>query len=854
MNPGVENTVAARPPLLDRIPSPDRCDPEHILDAFVDYTNALGLTLYPAQEEAILEIMAGRHVILNTPTGSGKSLVAAAMHFNALCLDQRSVYTSPVKALVNEKFFDLCDRFGAENVGMLTGDASINRDAPILCCTAEILANWALREGEAMDLDCAVLDEFHFYSDPERGMAWQIPLLTLPRVAFLLMSATLGDVRGIADSLHERSGREVSLVRSAERPVPLDYGYRETGLQQTISDLVEEGRAPVYVVAFTQRECADLAQGLMSLNFTSKQEKTSISRALEGFRFDSPYGKEMQRYVRHGIGLHHAGLLPKYRRLVERLSQQGLLKIICGTDTLGVGVNIPIRTVLFTRLCKFDGESVKRLSVREFKQIGGRAGRKGFDERGSVVCQAPEHVIENKKLQGKQAGGRHKVVRKQPPARGYVHWDSTTFRQLVERDPEPLVSVFRLTHGMLLNLLQRDDGADRRGGGYRALLEIIDDCHEREAVKSKLRKAGKMLFQSLRRAGIVELVRRSDGAGCRVRVNEELQRDFSLHHSLSLYLVESLDVLDEDSEQYALDLVSLVESILENPTPILNAQERKLKSELIARLKAEGVEYEQRMAELERVTYPKPLAELIYATFNAYVPYHPWLAQEDIHPKSVVRDLFEKYVSFPDYVQEYGLQRMEGILLRYLTQAYKTLVQTVPDYYKNDGFYDVMAFLRAALERVDSSLLQEWERMMVLEETLEAPERPPALPDISADFRSFFARVRAEMHNLVRALSTKDYEEASLCIRNRDPDSWPPERFEDALRDFYQEHERILFDQRARYSDRTILKEKAPRVWEVRQILVDPEEDNDWYIQGSIDLTDDPSPEGPLVTLSHVGR
>ncbi len=849
-----ESKAAAPPPLLQRVPPPELCDPEHILDAFVAYSTELGLSLYPAQEEAILEIMAGRHVILNTPTGSGKSLVAAAMHFNALCLDRRSVYTSPVKALVNEKFFDLCERFGAENVGMLTGDASINRDAPILCCTAEILANWSLREGERMDLDCAVLDEFHFYADPERGMAWQIPLLALPQVAFLIMSATLGDTRGIAERLQKRSGREVSLVRSATRPVPLDYSYRESGLQQTISDLVEEGRAPVYVVGFTQRECAELAQGLMSLNFTSKQEKRRIGEALQGFRFDSPYGKEMQRFTRHGIGLHHAGLLPKYRRLVERLSQQGLLKIICGTDTLGVGVNIPIRTVLFTKLCKFDGESVKRLTVREFKQIGGRAGRKGFDERGSVVCQAPEHVIENKKLQGKRSGGRQKTARKQPPGKSYVHWDEATFRQLVERDPEPLVSVFRVTHGMLLNLLQSDESEQRKGGGYRALLEMIAECHEREAIKSKLRRTGKMLFQSLRRAGIVELVRRPDGAGSRARVNEELQRDFSLHHSLSLYLVETLDALNPQAEAHALDLVSLVESVLENPTPVLYAQERKLKSDLVARLKAEGVEYEQRMAELERVTYPKPLADLIYSTFNSYASLHPWLAEEDIHPKSVARDLFERYVSFADYIKEYGLQRMEGILLRYLTQAYKTLVQTVPDSYKDDDFLEVIAFLRAALERVDSSLLQEWERMMVLEQTLEAPERAPVLPDITADFKSFFARVRAEMHNLVRALSGRDYEEASHCIRNRDPDAWPPERFEEALRPYYDEHEWIVFDQRARYSERTILNKKEPRLWEVRQILVDPDDYNDWYLQGHIDLTDDPAPEGPLITLTHLGR
>src|SRR5262249_17241074 len=373
-----------------------------------------------------------------------KSLVAQLVHFKALCEGARSFYTSPIKALVSEKFFALCAVFGAENVGMLTGDASINPMAPIVCCTAEVLANMALRRGDEMDLPYAVLDEFHFYADPARGWAWQVPLLMLTKTAFLLMSATLGDTAGIRADLARRTSRPVALVTSDERPVPLDFSYRETPLHETVADLLEEGKAPVYVVRFTQRETAELAQSLTSLSVATRAERDAIARALGDFDFDSPYGKEVARLVRAGIGIHHAGLLPKYRLLVEQLSQQGLLKVISGTDTLGVGVNIPIRTVLFTKLAKFDGAKVGPLSVREFRRIAGRAGRKGFDERGSVACQAPEHVIENKRMRARAANKKKREVSKKPPP-GFVGWNDETFRRLIEKPPEPLVSRFRVT-------------------------------------------------------------------------------------------------------------------------------------------------------------------------------------------------------------------------------------------------------------------------------------------------------------------------------------------------------------------------------------------------------------------------
>ena len=843
-----------RKKLLDYLPPRERAEPDVMLDAFISWTVDSGISLYNHQEEAILEIMEGRHVVLNTPTGSGKSLVATAMHFRALCLGLRSVYTCPIKALVSEKFFECCELFGAENVGMSTGDTSINRDAPILCCTAEILANVALRDGDKADVDYVVMDEFHYYADPERGMAWQIPLLLLSEVRFLLMSATLGDLTNIVEGIEEVTRRKVAIVRSHDRPVPLHYSYRETPLHETLDEFANQSKAPIYVVNFTQRECAELAGNLMSTNYCTREEKEAITRAIGDFRFDSPYGKDVKRYVRHGLGIHHAGLLPKYRRLVERLAQDGLLKLICGTDTLGVGINVPIRTVVFTKLCKFDGEKVGILTVRDFKQIAGRAGRKGYDVEGLVAAQAPEHVIENKRLREKAEGSpaaKKKLVLRKPPEKGFVHWDAATFERLIHNAPEPLESRFTVTHGMILNLLQ--DSPSGRLGGYEHLVQLIARAHERPAIKKRLRRQARQLFRALLNAKIVEVVMRPDGKRKFVRVHLQLQKDFSLFQTLSLYLVETCALLDRESPSYALDLVSLAESILESPTTILNAQLDKAKGDLINRLKAEGVEYDDRMKELEKVGYPKPNADFIYDTFNAFAAQHPWVG-ENIRPKSIVRDMYERYMTFGDYIREYGLSRSEGVLLRYLSDAYKTLVQTVPEQYKNDEVIDVIAFLRAMLERIDASLVTEWESMVEgAEPTADANAPLPAPPrrDISRDTKSFYARIRHEFHSFVRALAARDYEEAALALH---PEStFGEDALESAMEKYYEQYPALVTDGRSRTTDRTLIEQLEPHLFRVRHTLVDPEDDNMWFAEGRIDLREDAAPQGVLIRLEHLG-
>ncbi len=843
--------MSERRRLIEWVPEGGISDPESILDRFTRWCADSGFSLYDAQEEALLELMTDRHVVLSTPTGSGKSLVALGLHFKALCEGRRSFYTAPIKALTSEKFFALCEEFGAENVGMLTGDAAINWAAPIICCTAEILANIALRQGLETDAPYVVMDEFHYFADRDRGWAWQIPLLVLEKSRFLLMSATLGNTAAIEERIHRQTGREVAHVHSDERPVPLDFSYRETPIVETVEDLLAADREPIYMVHFTQREAAEQAQGLTSGQITTREEKRAIAEAIGGFRFDSPYGKDIQRFLKFGIGLHHAGILPRYRLLVEQLAQRGLLKVICGTDTLGVGVNIPIRTVLFTRLSKFDGEKVGILSVRNFRQIAGRAGRRGFDVAGSVVCQAPEHVIENRRAGARAAAsGRKKERKKKPPPRGFVGWSAQTFEQLRERPPETLRSQFKLTHAAVVALLQRGEAQSLPGSGYRELNALVDRSYETASRKRRLRREAAVLFRSLRGAGIVRLEKDPEGRGSHARVDADLQRDFGLHHTLSLYLVDAVAALDPESPDYALDVLSVVEAILENPRALLFAQVQKRRSELIARLKAEHVPYEERMSRLEGVTWDKPNADFLYATFDLFAARHPWVGDDSVRPKSIAREIWEDFLSFEDYIRRYNVARMEGVLLRYLNQVHATLSRNLPESARNDEIEEVIAFFRALLARVDSSLLEEWENLV-------NPPASPAMPETTIpdrttrrlDRKRFEARARAEMHQLLQVLSKRDFEAASTCVGN---DDWDAARFEAEFAPVFESQPGVRADPAARQAHWTRIESRGELAFDVVQTLLDEEGEGGFQIEAEVVLDEPRMPTGPMLRLLAV--
>lgn len=801
---------------------------EEALELFMEWVDARGLTLWDHQEEALLSLAMGNHVILGTPTGSGKSLVALGMCFMALCADYTSYYTAPIKALVSEKFFDLVEVFGRENVGMITGDVAINPDAPVVCCTAEILANQALREGEDTTVAWVVMDEFHYYGDPDRGWAWQVPLLALRRTKFLLMSATLGDVTSIADSLAKRTGTDVDLVLDAPRPVPLSYEFVDTPLETTVELALRNGDAPIYIVHFAQDAALKSAQALASYGVSTREQRDALKEACKGTRFSTAFGKTLQRLLQTGVGVHHAGMLPRYRLLVEKLAQQGLLPVICGTDTLGVGINVPIHTVLLTALAKYDGKRQRRLNAREFHQIAGRAGRAGFDTEGMVIAQATVYDVEKARALAK-AGGDPKRARKMhvsKPPEGFVGWNKGTFERLLAADPEPLRPRMKISHSMVLaEVSQGGDALER-------VRELIDASAQTDEQKEALRVRTDEIFATLMDAGVVE--RKEEDGVVRYSTTMDVPEFFALDQPLSPFLLAALELLDPLGDTYAMDVISLVEATLEEPYQILRAQERMARNEAMARMKADGVEYEERMDRLQEVTYPKPLEDLIIPAFAQYCEKVPWANDYEPRPKSVLRDMLETASDFKGYIQRCNIARAEGILLRYLSEAYRALDRTLPLDARDERLMDIISWLGLVVRSVDSSLIDEWARSGELADEAIAP---PAAPDeVVHDRRAvtllvrnaLFARVRLAAHDDARTLGELD-----------EAWGWRYPRWRKALDDFYEEHEEILLDADARsvaYFEIDDSNEKTAHVWHVRQMFHDSEGYRDFGIAADVDL------------------
>ena len=824
--------TSTTPPLVSRLPS--HPTPDALFDAFEEWAGEQGLTLYPAQTEALIEIVDDANVILATPTGSGKSLVAAGAHFATLARGSRSYYTAPIKALVSEKFFALCDLFGADNVGMLTGDAAVNPQAPIITATAEVLANIALREGADADIGLVVMDEFHFYAEPDRGWAWQVPLLELERAQFVLMSATLGDMTRIRDDLSRRTGRRTTVVASAERPVPLMFSYVTTPIHETLEELLTTHQAPVYVVHFTQAEAVERAQALSSLKVASREERDRIAELIGDFRVTAGFGRTLSRLIRLGIGVHHAGMLPRYRRLVETLAQAGLLKVICGTDTLGVGINVPIRTVVLTGLTKYDGTRTRHLRAREFHQISGRAGRAGYDTVGSVVVQAPEHEVENARLlrkAGDDPKKRRKVQRKKPPD-GFVSWGEKTFERLVTAEPEPLTSSFTVTHSMLLNVIARP------GDPFPAMRRLLTDNHEDPAAQRRHVRHAVAIARSLLAGGVVERLPAPDADGRAVRLTVDLQPNFALDQPLSAFAVATLELLDPESPTYALDVVSVIESTLEDPRQLIAAQLTKARGEAVAAMKAEGIEYDERMELLDEVTHPKPLAELLEAAYETYRTGHPWVADHPLRPKSVVRDMYERAMTFVEYVGFYGLARSEGLVLRYLADAYRALRHTVPEQARNDELGDLIAWLGELCRQTDSSLVDEWEKLAAGEDVAAGDlVRPPMDTEsrpVTGNPRAFRVLVRNAMFRRVELAARRDWE----ALGGLDEEAgWDAGAWQEAMATYWDEHDELLTDADARGPGLLVIDEAStPGVWQVRQILHDPEGFHDWALLARVDL------------------
>ena len=804
---------------------------ETAYERFLSWVEARGITPWTHQEDALFALAAGSNVILGTPTGSGKSLVAIGELFLGLATGKRGYYTAPIKALVSEKFFQLVDIFGRDNVGMVTGDSHINTKAPIICCTAEILANQALAEGADADVGLIAMDEFHFFADPDRGWAWQVPLLTLPHAQFLLMSATLGDMSAIAATLERETGREVERILNAPRPVPLSYQYVKTALEATVELALRQGDAPLYIVHFSQDAALTSARALASYGVATKEQREAIKEALHGARFNTAFGKTLKHLISCGVGLHHAGLLPRYRLLVEKLAQQGLLPVICGTDTLGVGINVPIHTVVLTGLTKFDGVKQRRLRSREFHQIAGRAGRSGFDTEGVVIAEAPEHEIENFKAELKAMGDPKKMKRlkKKKPPEGFVTWNEATFTRLIDAPPETLRPRLRVTHSMVLAEVEQ-------GGDARARVDdIIDRSLQSDEEKAALHDRAAEIFATLIDAGVVvQKAVQGDGPNpaTAYELTVDLPEDFALDQPLSPFLLAALELLDPESPTYDMDLISFVEATLEDPKQVLRAQERRARDEAMAAMKAEGVDFEERVERVRDVTYPKPLEEQIDTAYQAYCEKVPWARDFEPAPKSVLRDMLETGCDFKSYIQSYKIERCEGILLRYLAEAFRALDRTVPADKKTPQLDDVVAWLGLIVRSVDSSLVDEW---AAAGQPIDAAPPKPA-DEVVADRRGLTVLVRNALFHRVRLAARDRADELGALDEDW---GFGTLRWKRVLDAFYEAHDELLTDADARsaaYLSIDEADEKTDHVWHVHQVFADADGDHDFGIMADVDL------------------
>ena len=898
-------------------------DDDALYEAFSSWASSTGRPLYRHQDESLIEILSGNHVIAATPTGSGKSMIALAAHFVSMAHGGRSYYTAPLKALVSEKFFDLVSLFGADNVGMVTGDVSLNADAPIICCTAEILANQSLREGPTLDADMIVMDEFHFYADPQRGWAWQVPLLELTRPQFIAMSATLGDTTVFRKQWTERTGRPTVEITDAQRPVPLEYDYVVDTLQDTVERLLSEGRHPIYIVHFSQKDAVDTASSLMDRKLVSPEVRSQIARELSSVSFTKGFGQTLRGLLSHGIGVHHAGMLPRYRRLVERLTQQGLLPVICGTDTLGVGINVPIRTVLLTSLVKFDGSKMRHLRSREFHQIAGRAGRAGFDTVGFVRVLAPEHEVEaareRARLTAAQEAARDEREAKRAkkkaskkrsgPKEGQITWSRSTFERLRDAAPEALQSHFEMTHSTVLNVLGGAADAGRDPAEHLVHLALHNDDQPLPANPHIRHLAD--IYTSLLQAGVVEHLssaRAQELGVSRLQLVADLPDDFALNQPLSPFALAAFELLDPDSPTFALDVISIVEAVLEDPRPLLYAQENQAKAAAVASMKAQGLEYDERMAALEEISWPKPLEELLSPAFSVYARSNPWVGDLELSPKSVIREMIENAMTFTELISRYDVGRSEGVILRYLSDAYRMMRQVIPEEIMTEELESMISWLADLIRSVDSSLLDEWEAMMNGEELVEAEGGPSAVGAerafgadesgvvaFTANRHAFRNAVRRTLFSFVELMSRDDVdglERASAQAADNDglfaeAAPWTGDDWDHALERYWAEHDWIDINQGARSQALCTLEEQisgedilalmpfsardnanqrsrfealaravdeapAGSVWLATQTITDPEGNMDWRIAALVDLAASDKEKRAVLTVLTV--
>ena len=452
-----------------------------------EYFERLPFDPYPVQEEALLGYFTGQQgVLVCAPTGTGKTLIAEAAVYEALRTGRQMYYTTPLIALTDQKLDELQQSairwgFSETDIGLITGNRRINPDAPVLVVVAEILLNRLLNPDsfDFSGVSSVVMDEFHSFNDPERGIVWELTLGLLPAsVRTLLLSATVGNALEFTSWLRKAHQRNLQLVVGTERKVPLQYEWVGDELLPDFSEKIAEGdevsrRTPSLMFCFSRAQCWTTAELLRGKKVIDKQRQGELANYLNEMDFSSGVGPKLKQLLMRGVGVHHAGVLPRYRKMVESLFQKKLLAYCVCTETLAAGINLPARSVILPSLLKGPKGKKKLVEISSAQQIFGRAGRPQYDDRGYVFALAHEDDVKIERWREKYDSipedtkdpgllrAKKQLKKKMPKRRSEeAYWSEQQFLQLQQADSANLASRGRLPWRLLAYLLGKDSSVE----------------------------------------------------------------------------------------------------------------------------------------------------------------------------------------------------------------------------------------------------------------------------------------------------------------------------------------------------------------------------------------------------------
>jgi len=699
-------------------------DAELELSFYEKFLLGPGIEPYPVQELAIGHIFAGRSVLVTVPTGTGKTLMAKAALHLAVGRGQRAIYTTPLRALTEEKFRELSSDFGEANVGFATGDYKVNREAPIQVEVAEILWNRIVADKHVCPAEIVVMDEGHYFNDPERGYVWEQSIIGLdPRTQLVVLSATVGHPERFCQWVEVTRRVPMELVDSRERKVPLVHEYREDMLIDTVRELAHTGDVPAIVFVFGREQCFEVARLLKSCRrFTTDEEKAKIDELCNEALLPAGCAKELRPLLGHGIGIHHAGILPRYKQLVEQLALERLIKFVVSTETIAAGINLPARTVVFPSLRKFIKQQPRMMTAAEYHQMAGRAGRPQFDDRGLAITLAPEQVVSDLKKELKHTKDVERAkktvygrARNDAQRRGDVIWTPELHQELVKGEPAELRSKTKISAEQVLAIGLPDlaektlPGTDVEARMAEAeaslppsmrldIVTVIDNLLLGPKDRSELQKILAQLVANMRAIGVLD----EHGK----QIAGDMIRNLQGMDGLFIYYV-----LFNHQLEYV-ELRELVEYLLDHDI-IQRMIDRKGEDEKREwmrtwlrdqRLENPHVTWDDAEAQWEK-EHPRPLTkiELIHQEFASKVP-HPEL-HGGKRAKNVWAQLEDGGFSFLEFVEKHHLDHEEGNLFTYLVRV-MNFAAKLYEASQLTEFEDMADRVKKLLARIDLRLIE----------------------------------------------------------------------------------------------------------------------------------------------------